>query len=302
MLKMGIIGLGNIAQKAYLPLISKEDIEIHVYTRNPSTLSRIGKKYRFRHLHKTLESIIKSGISGAFVHTSTGSHEAIIEQLLLHGIHVYVDKPLTDSYSSSKRLVLLAKKKKLLLMAGFNRRYAPAYLELKQLENPGLILMQKNRRALPGKVRTFVFDDFIHVIDTLLFLFPHPVDRMTVTGKKKGGLLYHVIVQLTAKDGSAAVGIMNRDSGTVEEILEVSNTIEKKVVRNLFPVMTHRDRHITRKEPDDWTSTLHHRGFEQIVASFLKAAASPSPARHSQDSLVSHQLCEEIVEQLTGRG
>src|SRR5258706_15773133 len=259
MLKIGIIGLGDIAQKAYLPVISKKNVDIHLYTRNAETLLRLGEQYRIKNRHTSLESLINSGITGALVHAPTAAHENLVEQLLTHNIHVYVDKPITYDYSSSEKLVALAENKRLLLTVGFNRRYAPAYQKLKQLPNPNMIIMQKNRRALPGDVRTFIFDDFIHVIDTLLYLFPYPIEKLFVTGKKREGKLYHVVVQFTSPDGDTAIGIMNRDSGTVEERLEVFTSGEKRVVYNFSDVVVYQDKNETRLGSNNWETTLHRR-------------------------------------------
>lgn len=42
MLKIGVIGLGDIAQKAYLPVFAeKEDMEFHLYTRNHDKLKNL---------------------------------------------------------------------------------------------------------------------------------------------------------------------------------------------------------------------------------------------------------------------
>jgi virulence factor len=302
MLKIGIIGLGDIAQKAYLPVIGKKNVEIHLCTRNEDTLRRVGEQYRIKNRHTSLESLINSGITGAFVHAPTAAHENLVEQLLSNNIHVYVDKPITYDYSSSEKLAALADKKKLLLTVGFNRRYAPAYQKLKELRNPNMIIMQKNRRSLPGDVRTFIFDDFIHVIDTILYLFPYPIERLVVTGKKKESKLYQVVAQFTSPAGDTAVGIMNRDSGTVEERLEVFTSGEKRVVRNLADVVIHQDKNETRLGPDDWETTLHRRGFEQIVETFLQALASTSPTLDNRDALLTHKICEQVVAKLLRPG
>ena len=299
MLKIGIIGLGEIATKAYLPVIGRKNLEVHLCTRNEKNLSRLGDQYRFENRHHNLDSLIHAGIKAAFVHTSTASHYSIIEHLLENNIHVYVDKPVTDSFESTQSLVELANKKSLTLMAGFNRRYAPAYAKLKELKNPNMIVMQKNRKSLPGEVRTFVFDDFIHVLDTLLFLFPHPVEHLTVIGKKTDTQLHHVVVQFNSTDGITAIGIMNRDSGTVEEKLEVYTPDEKWVVNDVSETIILRDKNATRPGVNDWESTLHKRGFEQIVEVFLqmvKNGTSPSPLH--QDLLQTHKLCERVVEAL----
>lgn len=301
MLKIGIIGLGDIARKAYLPVISKKKVEVHLYTRNETTISHVGELYRFSNLHQSLESLINSGIKGAFVHVPTTSHYLIVEQLLSHNIHVYVDKPLTYDYASSEKLVALAEKKDLILTVGFNRRYAPAYQKLRELQDPNMIIMQKNRKSLPGDVRTFIFDDFIHVIDTLLFLFPYPIEKLIVTGKKKDNILYHVVVQFVSADGATAIGIMNRDSGALEEKLEVFTSGEKRVVYNVSDIVVHQGKNETKLGASDWETMLHKRGFEQIIEDFLQSLESGiAPKISKPHVLLAHKICEEVVQKLDG--
>ena len=299
MLKIGIIGLGDIAQKAYLPVISKKKVECHLFTRNVSTLGKIAESYRFSNAHPSLDALISSGIKAAFVHSATSSHFEIVEKLLQNGINVYVDKPLTYDLLSSEKLMGLAEEKKLILLVGFNRRYAPAYRQLKTLADHNMVVMQKNRQSLPGDVRTFVFDDFVHVIDTLLYFFPHHIEKINVSGKKKANMLYHAVIQLTSASGATAIGIMNRDSGTTEEILEVFSPEAKMVAYNVTDVYVHKNKQIIKTATDDWTSTLHKRGFEQIIDDFLTAVES---GRHPQitihEHLRTHQVCEEVVEKL----
>jgi len=300
MLKIGIIGLGDIAQKAYLPVLSSKEIEIHLCTRNQERLSQIGRQYRLNNLHSSLESILESDIKGAFVHTATESHESIIEQLLRNNVHVYVDKPITYDFASSKRLIDLAESRDLNLMVGFNRRYAPAYRELNQVENPNMIILQKNRHSLPGDIRTFVFDDFIHVIDTMRYLFTLPLKEVLVRGMKRDGLLIHVVLQLIAENGSTAIGIMNRDSGTLEEKVEVFSSQEKKTVVNMTNLSTMRQKTEISSGINDWESTLSKRGFEYMIQDFLQALENGTKPQFSmQDALLTHEMCENVVNQLT---
>ncbi len=301
MLKIGIVGIGDIARKAYLPVLSSKGLELHLYTRDQKKLAEIGRQYRFENLHESLGSILNSGIQGAFVHTATGSHEMIIEQLLMHDIHVYVDKPITYDFHSAKRLAELAASRNLVLMVGFNRRYAPSYGELRELADPNMIIMQKNRKSLPADIRTFIFDDFIHVIDTLLYLFPHPVSEITVKGMKKNSMLFHVVVQLIASNGAIAMGIMNRDSGTLEEKVEVFNSTQKRTVNNLSDLRISQGKSEIIEGGSDWDSTLYKRGFEQIIDDFIQAVETGQKTQFSmEEALLTHRFCEDIVAELEG--
>lgn len=281
-MKVGIIGLGDIACKAYLPVITTRNVDLHLCTRDATKLAAIGKQYRVTNLHSDLDSLIKAGIEAAFVHTATSSHEQIIRTLLDNNIHVYVDKPVTDSYDTTKQLVDLAKSKSLLLKAGFNRRYVPAYSRLKNISDPNMIVMQKNRKSLPGNIRTFVFDDFIHVVDTILFLMNEGKPDINIDARIEGQQLYHLVVTFTIGK-MTAIGIMNRDSGVVEERLEYFSPNEKRVVVDLADV---------KKDP--WEPTLKTRGFEDIIDDFLSMR---SPADYNT-ILNTHRICEQLAQQL----
>jgi virulence factor len=302
MVKLGIIGIGDIAKKAYLPVVGKlADVEFHLYTRNSEVLTEISNKYRFPHTHSSLTSIIKSGIKGAFVHSSTQSHDQIVRELLNNGIHVYVDKPITYHLETTKELVELAERKGLILMTGFNRRFAPFYQSIAEIERPNMVILQKNRHALPGDIRSFIYDDFIHVLDTVRYLLKGEIQDVIVQGRVTNGTLYHVVVQFISKD-MTGLAIMNRDSGAVEEKLEVMGTNEKRIVQDLDKLTIYRNQSETSLAFNNWDSTLYKRGFEQIIEEFIHAVRSTSfPSVSARDSLQTHEICELVVQQLESK-
>ncbi|OLS38606.1 oxidoreductase [Bacillus sp. MRMR6] len=298
-MKIAVIGLGDIAQKAYLPVISQiANIEVHLVTRNKEKLKMISSKYRFPHIHHDLSSLMTAGVQAAFVHSSTESHYEMVKELLLHNIHVYVDKPITYHYETSKELVELAEARQLILMTGFNRRFSPFYQSMKEITDPNMVILQKNRHALPGDIRTFVYDDFIHCLDTVRYLFHSEIDHMLVTGKKDNGLLHHVVVQLISKE-MTGIAIMNRDNGAVEERLEVMGPMEKRMVTDLAEMVIQSNNKETKVFFNNWDSTLYKRGFEQIVNEFILAiTAGTAPSITARDALKTHELCEAVVNQL----
>lgn len=92
-MKVGIIGIGGICRKAYLPVItSRDDIDIILCSRNKNVLLDMSRKYRIKEFTTCVEELIKMGIDCAFVHSSTESHYEICEKLLKSGIHVYVEE------------------------------------------------------------------------------------------------------------------------------------------------------------------------------------------------------------------
>ncbi|WP_203247396.1 Gfo/Idh/MocA family protein [Sporosarcina beigongshangi] len=298
-MKVGMIGIGDIAKKAYLPVLSQtKGIELHVCTRNEDTLRDMAETYSIQHLYQDIDQWLASGIVAAFVHSSTESHEGIIDKLLDNGIHVYVDKPITNNLESSTRLLKKAESKGLLLMVGFNRRYALPYMKLKELAEPNMVVVQKNRGHHAGEARQFVFDDFIHVIDTLLYLFPYPIDNIRIRGKQENGLLHHVVLQLEATQGTA-IGIMNREAGTTEEKVEVMSATETRKVIDVNEVISHIDKNSLTYGSNDWQPTLEKRGFHGIIAAFLEAVKDGKVSAESyQRDLDAHVIAEKVIQAL----
>ncbi|MGW5066617.1 Gfo/Idh/MocA family protein [Streptomyces cyaneofuscatus] len=293
-MKVGCIGLGDIAQKAYLPVLSAvPGVELHLQTRTPATLDAVGDTHRIpvAARHTTLDSLLAEGLDAAFVHAPTAVHPEIVERLLEAGVATYVDKPIAYEYAESERLVNLAEERGVSLAVGFNRRFAPSYAQC--AEHPReLILMQKNRVGLPEDPRALVLDDFIHVVDTLRFLAPGPVDHTTVRARIVDGLMEHVVLQLSG-DGFTAIGMMNRLNGSTEEILEVSGRDTKRQVLNLADIVDHKGQPSIRRR-GDWVPVARQRGIEACVHTFLDAVRA-GQVLSARDALATHELCERIV-------
>ncbi|KOV23056.1 oxidoreductase [Streptomyces sp. XY152] len=292
--KVGCIGLGDIARKAYLPVLAhRPGVELHLQTRTPATLDRVADGLHLPpgQRHADLGSLIAQDLDAAFVHAPTEVHPEIVTRLLEAGVPTYVDKPLAYELAGSERLVELAEERGTSLAVGFNRRFAPGYVQC--ADHPReLILMQKNRVGLPEEPRTMILDDFIHVVDTLRFLAPGPVDDVTVRARTENGLLHHVVLQLSG-DGFTALGVMNRLSGSAEEVLEVSGQDTKRQVVNLAEVIDHKGQPTVRRR-GDWVPVSRQRGIEQAALAFLDAVRA-GEVLSARDALATHELCERVV-------
>jgi virulence factor len=292
--KVGCIGLGDIAQKAYLPVLTtRPGVELHLQTRTPATLERVGDVHHIpaRQRHTDLDALLAAGLDAAFVHAATVAHPEIVARLLEAGVPTYVDKPLAYEYADSRRLVELAEERGVSLAVGFNRRHAPGYAQC--ADHPrDLIVMQKNRVGLPEDPRTLVLDDFIHVVDTLRFLLPGETDHVDVRAVVREGLMHQVVLQLSGA-GFTALGIMNRLSGSTEEILEVSGRDTKRQVVNLAEVIDHKGQPTVRRR-GDWVPVARQRGIEQVVDRFLESVEA-GEVLSARDALLTHELCERVV-------
>lgn len=298
-MRIGIIGLGNICEKAYLPVVtSLDDVELVFCTRNLDKLKHYSEKYRVSEHVASVDELINKNVEAVFIHTATESHAEIIEKLLNNNIHVYVDKPISYSYEDSIRLSKLAKEKNKIFMVGFNRRFAPMYSNLANTSLPSIIKLEKNRLDSPKDPVIFVLDDFIHVLDTIRFLAKDKLEILNVSAKKKNGLLHNLIVTL-GNDKTTCIAMMNRESGANEEVLEYYTPGSKVIVKDLLNsnVLTENTEKILKF--NDWDTILYRRGFEVIIKEFLKAVKSHNQEKLTiDDSLETHKLCYEILNKI----
>lgn len=298
-MKVGIIGIGDICKKAYLPLIIlMDDLEIVLCTRNTTTLQETKSKYKINKAVSSVDDLINEGIECAFIHSSTDSHYDLCKKLLSSGIHVYVDKPISYNLEEALELKDLSIKNNLILKVGFNRRFAPMISSLKNLGEANIVLIQKNRVNLPGQPRIFVYDDFIHVVDTLRFLMNGDYDNFTVDARIEDNLLQSITLKLS-NSKTTAIGIMNRINGITEEIVEYMAPGKKAIVRNLTHTTLLENNSTSIKEFGDWENTLHKRGFNSIISSFIDDVKTKNLNYDMlEDSIITHKLCEKILKEI----
>jgi virulence factor len=232
-IRIALIGLGRIAQKAYLPILANHaKVDPILCTRNTYTLNNLSNQFRINKTCSSLDELILAKPDAAMVHSSTESHVLIISKLLKAKIPVFVDKPLSYSLEESERILDIAAKNRVPLYLGFNRRFAPLIESLSEVPNPIQISWQKNRVNLAGNPRIFIFDDFIHVIDSLRFLGKGAIQNINVVSRVKDEKLENIQVQWQQGE-TLLLGGMNRISGITEERIDFFSEGNKWIINNL---------------------------------------------------------------------
>lgn len=300
-MRIALLGLGDIAQKAYLPLVTGHtEIVPLLCTRNAQVLAQFAQQYRIEETYSDLAELIAAKPDAVMIHSATSSHFAIATRLLQAGIAVFVDKPVSDRLPECEQLINLAEQKNLPFFVGFNRRYAPLYqpaLATKPLQ----VHYQKHRHNQCAPARTFIYDDFIHVVD-----FVRHVSGVSSLQQCDFQLFQHstaaelcsVQLQWHYKDALFSAA-MNRMAGSSFERLEYFSQDQHWQIDNLRQgeYSCHNQRQVLGF--DDWQSTLYKRGFVAMLDQFiqlLKTGKTDSSANNA--ALLTHQLCEKILERL----
>lgn len=297
--KIALIGLGSIAQKAYLPILSQhEQVDPVLCTRSEDVLNTLGDKYRINARFTKLEDAIQSGIDAAMVHSATESHYPLVKQLLKAKIPTFVDKPLAYSIGEVEELLNLAAQHNVLLYMGFNRRFVPMIQNIKKERKLLHLVWEKNRVNLPADPRSFIYDDFIHVLDSLRFLSGGEVKNLQVHCSKKKNFLERIYVQWQ-HNTMFIEGKMNRVSGITEERVTGYMKDAKYELETLESGMLYRNEKQTPLSYDPWAPTLYKRGFEGMIDDWLNVLQTEEQhTSRYEDIRQTHQLCDEVLNQV----
>jgi len=298
-LRIALIGLGDIAQKAYLPIVANNSkVSPILCTRNAKVLKQLAERYRIDETYSDISTLIKQRPDAVMIHSSTESHFELVSRFLHAGIPVFVDKPLCYSLDEAEILLNLASQKQVLLYLGFNRRFAPLIKALHKEQNPIQINWQKNRVNLAADARSFIFDDFIHVADSLRFLAEGVIDNLQVFSQSHKGQLEALQVQWQQNE-TLLTGAMNRISGITQERVEYYTRGNKWEIDALVSGVHYQNGSQQPLVFDNWENTLYKRGFIDLFDDWLLALqASKFDADRIQDIWETHNLCEAIVNKI----
>jgi predicted dehydrogenase len=123
-------------------------------------------------------------VDAIMVATPTTNHYEVAKFFLQKGVHVQVEKPLTESVVEAKELCRLAKENNLVLQVGHVERFNPALVAAK--DKLGVPLFIECHRLAPFKPRSIdvdvVLDLMIHDLDVVMSLIKSPVKSVSAIG------------------------------------------------------------------------------------------------------------------------
>ncbi len=140
--KIGIIGLGTIAQLVHLPNFAKINnaVVTAVAEIRKSRLTTIADKFnikeKYTDYHEMLE---KSDTDAVIIATPTSSHKDVAIDCLKAKKDILIEKPLARTYNEVKQVVSTAKRYKKKVMVGMNLRFRPDAMLLKSILSSGEI-------------------------------------------------------------------------------------------------------------------------------------------------------------------
>lgn len=136
-LRVGVIGLGEVAQIIHLPVLESlaDRFELAaVCDISPGLLTSMGERYGVRARYSRAgEMIAQEKLDGVLVLNSDEYHAECVVAALERGVNVLVEKPMCLSPREADEIIAARDRSGgAQVMVGYMRRFAPAFLEAKE--------------------------------------------------------------------------------------------------------------------------------------------------------------------------
>jgi predicted dehydrogenase len=182
-MRFGVVGAGKLGGFHSRTLSKIPEAEL-VGVSDPNLLN--AQMLAWRHncvAYKTVEELL-SQVDALVVAAPTEYHAEIGIKALEAGVHVLMEKPITNSEEGARRLLALSEKNKVVLQVGHSERFNSAVVEtLKHVKNPRYVTIERLGPYDPRVAATGVtLDLMIHDLDIILTMIDSDVASFEAIG------------------------------------------------------------------------------------------------------------------------
>jgi myo-inositol 2-dehydrogenase/D-chiro-inositol 1-dehydrogenase len=180
--RIGIIGAGYIGGVHASVLARDERVQITaVHDVIPESAKRLARSHSATPVATPLELLERC--DAVYITTPNTQHRSLAIAAIETGKHVFCEKPLATNVPDAERIFQKTRGAQGIFQVGHNRRFAPAYAELKRLisdtHKPHSAHAKMNRGELlkpewtgnPEITGGFLYETPIHMFDMMRFLF-----------------------------------------------------------------------------------------------------------------------------------
>lgn len=296
---IGFIGAGNYASRVLLPAFRSCGAQTFgVATSGGVSATTHGEKMGATVATSDAEGLIQDDrVNTVVVVTRHDSHAKFAASALNHGKHVFVEKPLAidaeglelvqQAYESSHRPGMLGPQ----LMVGFNRRFAPHVVKMKELidpvREPKCIQMTMNAGAIPADHWTQdistgggrIIGEACHFVDLMRFLVGSKI--VSIQARKIGDTAARAITEDIA---SIVLGFADGSLGTINYFANGAASFPKERVELFTAGRVLQLDNFRRLNGFGWPGFRalklwkQDKGQQSCVAAFLQGLKTGTPA------------------------
>lgn len=303
-IKVGVVGLGTIANSIYLPILSglgKVEISA-VMCRTESTMRKVAAKFGAKRICFSLKEFVDTHLDCAFILTPKDAHTQYVIPLLEKGIDIFCEKPMAMSLEEASRMAEVADKTQRILMIGFNRRYAPVYTHAKEVfkeKSPDVCFLEKNR---PDTEYRASFENAIHMVDLMRWYCGECKELQAYSQFEDPYYETNLTAQLQFSNGSIGLLLASRTAGQWMERAEIYGGNKTVIVECPERVRVYNPQNevsiATTPLAMGWADVKENLGFRNEVETFLECVKTRNqPSTRATEALKTHILMDKILRQ-----
>ncbi len=295
---VGFIGAGSFAQSYLIPNVKRSVATLDtVVTSKGITAKGVASKFEFKNASAEQNDVVNSdNINTVFIATPHNSHAELTLQSIHAGKHVFVEKPLAMHAEELEVVRAAHQDSNRILMVGFNRRFSPISVKIKEafssLNQPLVMNFRVNAGNIPKDHWTQlpnvgggrVIGEMCHFIDLMQFftdskpvsVFASSIGTQSVSTTNQD----NISVTVQFEDGSLGnlVYVGEGDKSLPKERMEVFGGGKVGVINDFRNGEIYSDNKCTKIK-------LSGKGHAQEVAAFLDAVKNGTEAPISFDSI-----------------
>jgi predicted dehydrogenase len=179
--KTGVIGLGRMGRHHCRVYATLRDSQLlGIYDTNPIVSQEYSALYDVP-VYQDIDELLEH-VEAVSIATPTPTHFHIVKRCLEHGVHVLVEKPITETIENAEKLTRMVDSGGPIVLVGHIERFNPTYLELKKVIEDMKVLAINFRRLSPYRGSN-------KDVDVVLDLMVHDLDlSIDLTGKEPGAI------------------------------------------------------------------------------------------------------------------
>jgi len=134
-IKVGLVGLGEVAQLMHLPLLADDSrFSIDAVTDvSPSLVEYVATRYGVPKRHTDAEALIADPeLDAVFILTPDHLHAELLEKAIRSGKHVFIEKPACLTAEQLRPILSIEQQPGQVVFVGYMRRFSQPFLELKR--------------------------------------------------------------------------------------------------------------------------------------------------------------------------
>lgn len=275
-IKFALVGAGNLAKWAHLPAIGKiAGANLHAVYSNrgaqgKSYAMRFGAKYSTSDYEQILND---SDVDAILISSRHKEHAQQAIDALTAGKHVFIEKPMAITIEECQAIYRAVQKSGKRLMVGFNRRFAPYYVEMKReiskrtspmvistrMNSPGI----ENGWAAEKSQGGVVVGEGCHFVDLMFWL----LESEPVSVSAYGFGEHNISATIKFADGSIGSFIYTvvgseTSGGEMVEVFAPGVSVLSEDFKRIV---------VKKKKRDARSKFFAAKGYQQQLESFVKS-------------------------------